>query len=114
MSGLLTIEHVTFDSRDPQRLAAFWAAATGWQIADDQGDFVRLQPGRGGVRLAFQAVPEDKVAKNRVHLDLNSDDMAATVGALVALGATVVAEHSSPNTTWTVMQDPEGNEFCVN
>ncbi len=49
-----------------------------------------------------------------MHIDINSDDMTVAVGNLVELGATVGAEHSSPNATWTVMQDPEGNEFCVN
>lgn len=110
----LNIEHITFDCHDPGRLAAFWSAATGLEIADDWGDFVRLAPGQGDIRLAFQAVPEDKVAKNRMHLDLNSEDMAATVEELVGLGAQIVERHSSPNATWTVMRDPEGNEFCVN
>ncbi|MDH3538700.1 MAG: VOC family protein [Acidimicrobiia bacterium] len=110
----LNIEHITFDCHDPQALAAFWSTATGAAIEDDSGEFVRLAPGQGGIRLAFQAVPEDKIAKNRVHLDINSDDMAATVGRLLELGATRVAEHSSPNVSWTVLQDPEGNEFCVN
>ena len=110
----MNIEHITFDCHNPRELAAFWSAATGLEIADDGADFVRLAPGQGGIRFAFQAVPEDKVAKNRMHLDINSEHMATTVGRLVELGASVVAEHSSPNATWTVMQDPEGNEFCVN
>jgi predicted enzyme related to lactoylglutathione lyase len=110
----LNIEHITFDCHDAQALAAFWSAATGQPIEDDSGDFVRLAPGQGNIRLAFQAVPEDKVAKNRMHLDINSEDMSTTVHDLVELGASVVAEHSSPNATWTVLQDPEGNEFCVN
>ncbi len=110
----LNIEHITFDSHDAQALAAFWSAATGQAVEDDWGDFVRLAEGQGGIRLCFQAVPEDKVAKNRMHLDINSENMPVTVKSLVGLGASVVAEHSSPNATWTVMQDPEGNEFCVN
>ena len=114
MSTRFHIEHITLDCRDAQQLAEFWSAATGLAIADDWGDFVRLEPGQGGIRFAFQAVPEETIAKNRMHLDINSDDMAATVEELVGLGASVVARHSSPNATWTVMQDPEGNEFCVN
>jgi predicted enzyme related to lactoylglutathione lyase len=110
----LIIEHITFDCHDARALADFWSTATGQAIEDDWGDFVRLAPGQEGIRLAFQEVPEDKIAKNRMHFDINSDDMAETVNNLVALGASVVAEHSSPNATWTVMQDPEGNEFCVN
>ena len=110
----LHIEHITFDCHDAWGLAAFWSTVTGQAIEDDWGDFVRLAPGLGGIRLAFQEVPEDKIAKNRMHLDINSDNMAETVNNLVAIGASVVAEHSSPNATWTVMQDPEGNEFCIN
>ena len=110
----LNIEHITFDCHDAQGLAVFWSMATGRAIEDDWGDFVRLAPGQGGIRLAFQVVPEDKIAKNRMHLDINSENMAETVSNLVQLGASIMAEHSSPNATWTVMQDPEGNEFCVN
>ena len=114
MAHQLNIEHITFDCHDAPGLAAFWSVATGTAIEDDWGEFVRLAPGQGGIRLAFQAVPETKTAKNRVHLDLHSDDIAETVRELVALGASVVMENTSANTTWTVMQDPEGNEFCVN
>ncbi|NNF10299.1 MAG: VOC family protein [Acidimicrobiia bacterium] len=114
MSDRFHIEHITLDCRDAGTLAAFWSAATGLAIADDSGDFVRLEPGQGGIRLAFQSVPEEKIAKNRMHIDVNTDDMIATVDRLVELGATVVGRHSSEHVTWTVMQDPEGNEFCVN
>ncbi len=110
----MIFEHITFDCGDAQALAAFWSAATGVAVEDDWGGFVRLAPGQGGIRLAFQAVSEGKVAKNRMHLDIHTDDVAVTVHELVALGATVVAENSSANHNWTVLQDPEGNEFCVN
>ncbi len=109
----LNILHIMFDCHDPRKLAGFWSAATGYPIEDDSEDFVRLAPGQGGIRLTFQAVPENKIAKNRVHLDFNSGDMAATVDALVELGASVVAQHSGDSVTWTVMLDPEENEFCV-
>ncbi len=58
-------------------------------------------------------MPERKAAKNRMHLDLVDPD-PSTVGRLVALGASIVAEHTLGDIHgWTVMQDPEGNEFCV-
>lgn len=114
MSHRLHIEHITFDCHDPRRLAEFWSEATGCPIEDDWGEFIRLAPGQGGIRFAFQSVPENKTAKNRIHLDIHSEDMAETVRDLVARGASVLAENTSANTTWTVMQDPEGNEFCVN
>ncbi len=78
-----------------------------------------------GPRLFFQRVPEPKSAKNRVHLDLHSGGgpsvplaeqqarIAQEVARLGALGATVVEEHAEMGVAWTVMLDPEGNEFCA-
>jgi Glyoxalase-like domain len=78
-----------------------------------------------GPRLFFQRVPEPKSSKNRVHLDLQSgggpsvplDEQRARVAKeverLTALGATVVEEHAELGVAWTVMTDPEGNEFCA-
>ncbi len=69
--------------------------------------------GRGG-RVLFQMVPEPKTAKNRVHLDLHvGDQRDAVVDRLVGLGATVIGEGSEGPSTWKVLADPEGNEFCV-
>jgi hypothetical protein len=78
-----------------------------------------------GPRIFFQQVPEPKAGKNRVHLDVNAgggrdtpeDERAKrvdeTVAALVVRGATLVEERSKMGERWVVMQDPEGNEFCV-
>jgi hypothetical protein len=60
----------------------------------------------------FNKVPEPKRAKNRVHIDLVNPDPDA-VSELVRLGATVIGKHRIPGQHWTVMQDPEGNEFCI-
>jgi len=119
--GLL-INHVTFDAHDPYQIGSFWAAATGGSLDDDDqpGDpaallVVRTNAG-GEVRVLFEQVPDDKVVKNRVHLDVwptgrTRDD---EVEHLVGLGARVVADCRRPDGTgWVVMADPEGNEFCV-
>ena len=78
-----------------------------------------------GPRLYFQRVPEPKAAKNRVHLDVNAGGgpqtpedekralVDATVADLVAHGATLVEDRSKMGERWVVMEDPEGNEFCV-
>jgi hypothetical protein len=68
-----------------------------------------------GRRILFQAVPEPKTVKNRVHLDLMVGPAAheAEVERLVALGATVVSVHDGPDGKWTLLTDPEGNEFDV-
>ena len=70
-------------------------------------------PGSGPT-LWFTKVPEGKVAKNRVHLDLMPDTtLAEEVARLVSLGASVLREHDEDGMRWTVMLDPEGNELCV-
>jgi predicted enzyme related to lactoylglutathione lyase len=61
----------------------------------------------------FVKVPELKTAKNRLHLDLAAPDVEAEVARLVELGAARVADTEEYGYTWTVMADPEGNEFCV-
>ncbi len=106
---------VTIDCEDPRGLAEFWTKALGYEIAQDyEGFFVMLTPtGGAGGYIGLQKVPEKRHGKNRVHLDFATQDRAAEVERLVGLGATEVAEHTVPGLTWTVLQDPEGNEFCV-
>ncbi|GGK15606.1 glyoxalase [Pilimelia terevasa] len=110
----LSARMVTIDCRDPRSLAAFWTAATGYAVAGDHDGFVLLAPAAGdGVRIGLQQVPEPRAGKNRVHIDFHADDRAAELARLAALGATVHGAHSVPGLSWTVVTDPEGNEFCV-
>ncbi|MFB7127494.1 VOC family protein [Kitasatospora sp. NPDC056273] len=68
-----------------------------------------------GRRVLFQAVPEPRQGKNRLHLDVHPGpgEREATVARLTALGATTLRHVDEPGGAWAVMQDPEGNEFCV-
>jgi hypothetical protein len=68
-----------------------------------------------GRRVLFQKVPEPKTGKNRVHLDLvvGAERHRQEVERIVALGAAVLREVDEPMGRWTVMADPEGNEFCI-
>lgn len=68
-----------------------------------------------GRRLLFQRVPEPKTVKNRLHLDLHAgpERRDAEVARLEELGAKVLRKVAEPGGTWTVLSDPEGNEFCV-
>ncbi|MFJ9692740.1 VOC family protein [Kitasatospora sp. NPDC101183] len=68
-----------------------------------------------GRRILFQAVPEPKPDKNRLHLDLHPApaDRPATLARLLTAGATTLRDVKEPGGSWTVMQDPEGNEFCL-
>jgi predicted enzyme related to lactoylglutathione lyase len=106
---------VTIDCLDPRALADFWTRALGTSITEDHGgEFVFLATSSGdGPYLGLQRVDEKRVGKNRAHLDFSTDDRAAEVARLVGLGATEVGEHSVPGLIWTILRDPEGNEFCV-
>jgi predicted enzyme related to lactoylglutathione lyase len=112
----LGIDTVSFDCADPMRLATFWAEALGFEIdaeSDPEGAFVE-DPTRGTRGLFFQPVPEPKVAKNRIHPDVRpTESMAAEVERLEGLGASVVGRVDVEGSFWTVMLDPEENEFCV-
>ncbi|GAA3006333.1 VOC family protein [Kitasatospora albolonga] len=102
---------ITIDCSSPRELAQWWATVLDAEISQDFGEFVMV--GAKPLTLGFQQVSEPKLSKNRVHLDLTADDLAAEVRRLVELGATVVGEQQAPGLSWTVLQDPAGNEFCV-
>jgi hypothetical protein len=104
---------ITFDADDPQRLATFWSAATGRKVGQASPHFAILEPDASGVRMLFLKVSEGKTTKNRMHVDFHSADREAEVARLVGLGATRHDTHNQYGVEWTVMTDPEGNEFCV-
>jgi Glyoxalase-like domain len=106
------IKTVSFDAADALALAAFWAAALGSDVDEDStaGQAFVEAAGWGGPNIWFNRVPEPKMAKNRMHFDLRAPGTAEDeVARLERLGAVVVRRHPSH----TVMQDPEGNEFCI-
>ena len=119
---------VTFDCAEPVRVARFWAETLGYRAEyDDEegGAAAALDTTGGGPRLYFQRVPEGKVVKNRLHLDVRvgtglvGEERLAALEAecarLVALGATRVQLllADEENESCLVMQDVEGNEFCL-
>jgi predicted enzyme related to lactoylglutathione lyase len=110
------VDALNVDCRDPRLLADFWASVLGYRLeeADDESaSIVPLEGGTGWAMLFF-VVPEAKSVKNRLHLDLSPPEtMAAEVERLVAAGATVQGRVDEGGSFWTVMLDPEGNEFCV-
>lgn len=112
----LKIGGITIDSTDPRTLAEFWKQALGLEVAfDADGWFVQLNTPANPAQpyLGLQKVAEKRAGKNRVHVDLATDDREGEVKRLASLGATVGETHEMPGLTWTVLQDPEGNEFCV-
>jgi predicted enzyme related to lactoylglutathione lyase len=96
----VTIACVAFDCADALTVARFWSAAVD-------------RPLDAGATEEFAKVPEPKTSKNRVHLDLVAPDLEAEIDRLVELGATRVADRDEYGYTWTLMTDPEGNEFDI-
>jgi predicted enzyme related to lactoylglutathione lyase len=111
---------VVVDCRDPLRQAEFWAQALAYKISQRNPDeFQVSDPAGVGGSLYFMKVPEPKVGKNRLHLDLvTPGSMRDEVTRLVEAGAELVEVRQDPPELdnpdrWTVLRDPEGNEFCV-
>jgi hypothetical protein len=135
--------NITFDCADPTLLATFWAdvfgyphpewpedlkaelIAGGFTEADMTDRSVVEDPDGVGPRFFFQRVPEGKVAKNRIHMDVQATpgyrpslaQLVAEKDRIVALGARVVVDYDGQWGPFEehhfVMQDPEGNEFCL-
>jgi len=107
---------VTVDCADPRAMARFWDEAMDWTLHQVTGDHAVLRSAKGvGPYLEFLRAPGVKTVKNRIHLDLRpypGDDPATEVARLRALGATP-ADVGQGDVPWTVLADPEGNEFCV-
>ena len=118
------------DARDAAMLARWWADVLGWELGyEDEYEVNVVPPGTSddpvdtvGAWLAlpptlvFAPVPETKTVKNRLHLDLAPhihQNRDALIEELLAKGATRVDVGQDPDVTWTVLADPEGNEFCV-
>lgn len=108
------IGNITIDCDDPLAVSSFWSAALERPVQDGASEFFAAIPGESPTpNMFFIKVPEGKGGKNRVHLDLDADDRETEVKRLVELGASQVAEKDEWGTRWTVMEDVEGNEFCV-
>lgn len=142
--------HVAIDTNDPEPLIAFWSEALGYVREQPPGGYATwleywtvglgipaeefeegddgtsiVDPDGVGPRIWFQPVPEPKVVKNRVHLDLNvggdrsaplaerKPTIDAAVDRLVARGASVLRRNEGGNYYAVTMQDPQGNEFCL-
>jgi hypothetical protein len=134
---------VVIDSAAPHELADWWAETLGWQVEAQDEAFIRRMvetgaaseedttqhegalvwkagaalnsPDPGRPRVLFQAVPEAKTVKNRVHLDIRvgAERREAEVARLLARGATELWRGAQGPFEWVTLADPQGNEFCV-
>jgi predicted enzyme related to lactoylglutathione lyase len=118
----LKLQCITVDARNPKALAEFWAQALGWSLGEDGDDigwWIERELGdpkkTGFPDILFLKVPDTKIVKNRLHLDLRPEDQDVEVARLEQLGAKKVdiGQLTDPETTWVVMADLEGNEFCI-
>jgi len=118
----LRLQAITVDAHDPRALAQFWAEVLGWKIGEGVNElevWIERELGdpknTGFPDILFLKNSDVKNVKNRLHLDLRPDDQDAEVRRLEKLGAQriEIGQSADPDTSWVVMADPEGNEFCV-
>jgi hypothetical protein len=113
----LRLTSIVIDCQDPETLAGFWAEAIGYTRAGVFNQYAVLEnPDKKGPNLLLQRVPEPRSGKNRVHWDWlaeNVADQQAEVKRLEGLGAAKVSEYQEMGIQWVVMNDPEGNVFCI-
>lgn len=118
MSGLGGLDAITIDCADALGLARFWAAVFGTDVGASDGEgphYVDLMPVPGVPTLRFQRVPDPKVTKNRLHLDVSVEDLDEASARVEALGGRRISEQpvTEYDYDWLVMADLEGNEFCL-
>jgi len=112
---MLSIQCITFDSENPSIPGKFWSEALGWQISISNDEEVVVENPNGGADLLFLKNPDPRMVKNRVHLDIRPENQTVEVARLENLGAKriEIGQSNDPRTSWVVMEDPEGNIFCV-
>ena len=99
------------DCRDPEALARFWCAVLDWRVNESEPGLVEIAGDEPGPTIVFAEVPEPKTVKNRIHWDVLVDSLHL-VQQLTEEGATLLRAPDD-EIGWTVMADPEGNEFCA-
>lgn len=111
---------IVVDCHNSLAQAEFWAGVLGHEISErNAGEYEVGSAGARSTPLYFMSVPEPKMVKNRLHIDITTDrQLDDEVARLVKAGGTLIEMRQDPTTldnpdTWAVMQDPEGNEFCV-
>ena len=108
-----SLGYITTDSTDPGPLATWWAELLGGSVVEDNDGwfYVVTTP---IATLAFQKVEAVTPGKNRIHLDLGvTGDLEAEAKAVIAAGASLVAEYSEEFGSWYTLADPQGNQFCI-
>lgn len=112
---VVNVGTVVINVNDMATEKAFWREVLGVGVQHEIGDFFTwFQPQTpGGVGVALQLVEDPKVGTNRLHLDTSVPDMEAARKRIEELGGSHVQDHDMAGFRWTIMADPEGNEFCI-
>ena len=109
----LSWEQVVIDAHDPRALGQWWAEALGWVVTWDEDTEFEIRPSADVTPgILFVPVADERVNKNRLHLDFRPTDQALEVERLLNLGATRI-DVGQGDVSWVVLADPEGNEFCI-
>jgi predicted enzyme related to lactoylglutathione lyase len=112
----VTLHHIVIDAHDLPRVARFWTQALGWRVLSKREREIVIGPDvSAALGICFMPSTDNKVVKNRVHLDLTvtAAERDAEIERLLALGARRVDIGQTGDESWTVLADPEGNEFCI-
>jgi predicted enzyme related to lactoylglutathione lyase len=102
---------ISVDGSDIARLAEFWAEALDRPVRPGTTASSAAIETASGLPVVFHKVPEGKVVKNRLHLDLATSDYEVETDRLIELGAVKLNEFEQGGSRWTTFADPEGNEF---
>lgn len=109
--AILGVAALVIDCADPSRLAKWWSRLIGGEVEVDADGDARIRT-PFGIPIDFLKVPEPKVVKNRVHIDLRTTDVERATEQALRMGG-VLAEDVYAGENWRVLRDPEGNEFCL-
>ncbi|MDP6823460.1 MAG: VOC family protein [Dehalococcoidia bacterium] len=107
------ISAVVLDVSDLERAKEFWIRLLGLEVQIEIPDFAFLKPPDGGAGITLQRVDEPRAGKNRAHPDLRVHDRVAARQRVLDLGGSAIAEAEYEGFPWSVMADPDGNEFCI-
>jgi catechol 2,3-dioxygenase-like lactoylglutathione lyase family enzyme len=116
MTPALGFAQVVVDCQDAAKLAAFYAELLGRPIGKGTNEFFAVIPGSTEPpfpQLMFLQVPEPRTGKNRLHIDLVTDDKEAAIARAVELGATRLGDFDEYGAVWSTLSDPEGNVFDI-
>jgi len=107
---------IVIDCNDIKTMSDFWCAALRYELVGDAGHYRALvAPGNDEPRIIMQRVPEKRIEKNRLHIDIHVGDIEAEALRIVGLGATRIIDTpvEEVGSKWIRMLDPEGNQFCI-